>query len=302
MTRRTAPTAHRSTRPSRRHDPSPIKPAAREAKREGKKLVTNPWAKRTARLGYVARGFIYGTMGVLALGLAFGRGSDTTDQRGALALLGANPVAKIILVVVIASLLAYSGWGFIRAIYDPLHRGDDPAGIASRIGFAWSGLNYAALAIFGAGLLLGAAKGHGGDSVQQIVSWALQLPAGGVIVIAAGVIGIIGGLNQFVDAYKAGFRKDLKRNTMTRWQRMAVDSFGRFGMVARGVIFTVVGIFILQAGLQHTASDAHSFGPAFAAVAREPLGHVLLAIVALGFVALGLHSWANARWVRMPTE
>lgn len=29
---------------------------------------------------------------------------------------------------------------------------------------------------------------------------------------------------------------------------------------------------------------------------------VLVAIVALGFVALGLHSWANARSVRMPTE
>jgi hypothetical protein len=301
MSRRTAPTTRRSTRRIRR-DPSPIKPAARAVKREGKKVVTNPWAERAARLGYVVRGFIYGTMGVLALGLAIGRGSDTTDQRGALALLGANPATRIFLVVVITSLLAYSGWGFIRAIYDPLHRGDDPAGIASRIGFAWSGLNYAALAIFGAGLLLGASNGHGGDSVQQIVAWALHLPAGDVIVIAAGVIGIIGGLNQFVDAYKAGFRNDLKRNTMSWWQRITVDSFGRFGMVARGVIFTVVGIFILEAGLHHTARDAHSFGPAFEAVAREPLGHVLLAIVALGFVALGLHSWANARWVRMPTE
>jgi hypothetical protein len=301
MSRRTSPAAGRSRRRTRR-DPSPVKPAARAIKREGKKVVTNPWAERTARLGYVVRGFIYGTMGVLALGLAVGRDSDTTDQRGALALLGTNPVAKVFLVVAITSLLAYSGWGFIRAIYDPLHRGDDPAGVATRIGFAWSGLNYGALAVFGAGLLLGASKGHGGDSVQQIVSWALQLPAGGFIVIAAGVIGIIGGLNQFVDAYKAGFRKDLKRNTMTWWQRITVDSFGRFGMVARGVIFTVVGIFILEAGLHHTAADAHSFGPAFAAVAREPLGHVLLAIVALGFVALGLHSWANARWVRMPTE
>lgn len=300
MNRRTAAAPRRVTRTRRRPD-SPVKPAVRAVKREGKKVVTNPWAERAARLGYVVRGCIYGTMGVLALGLAIGRGSDTTDQRGALALLGENPVTKIFLLVVITSLLAYSGWGFIRAIYDPLHRGDDPAGIASRIGFAWSGLNYGVLAVFGAGLLLGASKAHSGDSVQQIVAWALHLPAGGFIVIAAGVTGIIGGLNQFVDAYKAGFRKDLKRNTMTWWQRLTVDSFGRFGMVARGVIFTMVGIFILEAGLHHDARDAHSFGPAFEAVAREPLGHALLAIVALGFVALGLHSWANARWVRMPT-
>jgi hypothetical protein len=136
--------------------------------------------------------------------------------------------------------------------------------------------------------------------VQQIVGWALQLPAGGVIVTVAGVIGILGGLGQFADAYKAGFRGDLKRNQMTRAQRITVDGLGRFGMVARGVIFSVVGIFILIAGLHHEANDAHSFGPAFSALAREPLGHVLLAVVALGFVALGLHSWANARWVRMP--
>jgi hypothetical protein len=87
---------------------------------------------------------------------------------------------------------------------------------------------------------------------------------------------------------------------MTRAERVAVDSLGRFGMVARGVIFVVIGIFVVTAGLHRNASDAHSFGPAFEAVAREPFGHVLLAVVALGFIALGLHSWANARWVRMP--
>jgi Domain of Unknown Function (DUF1206) len=269
-------------------------------KRQAKEVVTNPWVERAARLGYVVRGLIYGVMGILALGLAFGIESDTTDQRGALLLLGGNTVGRFLLLVVVVSLVAYSGWGLIRAIYDPLHRGDDPAGIASRIGFAWSGLNYAALAVFAAGLFLGASKSGGGDAVQTMVGWALQLPAGRVIVIIAGVIGICGGLGQFLDAYKAGFRKDLKRNTMTEAQRATVDNLGRFGMVARGVIFGMVGIFILEAGLHRDAHDAHSFGPAFEAVAREPLGHVLLAVVALGFVALGLHSWANARWVRMP--
>lgn len=275
-------------------------PAARAVQRRAKKVITNPWAERAARLGYVVRGIIYGTMGVLALGLAVGLDSGSTDQRGTLAPLGENPVGRLFLFVVVVSLFAYAGWGLIRAIYDPLHRGDDPPGIASRIGFAWSGLNYAALAVFATGLLFGGTKRGSGDGVQQIVGWALQLPAGGVIVTVAGVIGILGGLGQFADAYKAGFRGDLKRNQMTRAQRITVDGLGRFGMVARGVIFSVVGIFILIAGLHHEANDAHSFGPAFSALAREPLGHVLLAVVALGFVALGLHSWANARWVRMP--
>lgn len=256
--------------------------------------------ERVARLGYVVRGIIYGTMGILALGLAFGLDSDTTDQRGSLALLGESAIGRIFMLIVIFSLLAYAGWGLIRAVYDPLNRGDGPAGIASRIGFAWSGLNYAALAVFAAGLLLGGSKSSGGDSVQKMVAWGLHLPAGGLIVTIAGVIGILGGLGQFADAYKAGFRKDLKRNKMTRAERVTVDGLGRFGMVARGVIFGIVGIFVLVAGLHHDAGDAHIFGPAFLAVAREPLGHVLLAIVALGFVALGLHSWANARWVRMP--
>ena len=33
----------------------------------------------------------------------------------------------------LAGLGAYSLWGFVRAIFDPLHRGDHPAGIAERL-------------------------------------------------------------------------------------------------------------------------------------------------------------------------
>ena len=278
-----------------------IRRATRTARRAAEETVTNPWVVRAARLGYIVRGLLYGAMGALALALAFGVAAKTTDQRGALMLLDLSPVTRLFLLVVVVSLLAYGGWGFIRAIFDPLHRGDDPPGIAARIGFAWSGLNYTVLAIFAGGLLLGSAKPSSSDAVQPLVGWALALPAGGVIVTIAGVIGIISGLVQFVDAYRAGFRKDLKRNTMTKAERVTVDNLGRFGMVARGVIFTIVGIFIFTAGIRHDASDAHSFGPAFNAVAREPMGHVLLAIVALGFIALCLHSFANARWVRIPT-
>jgi len=263
--------------------------------------MRQPWVEGLMRAGLVVRGLIYGAMGLLALLLAFGLPVQTTDQRGAVYLLHTNLFTRILLLGAVVALLAYSLWGFIRAVFDPLHRGDSPAGISSRVGFAWSGLNYLGLAIFAGGLVLGGGGKSGDkDAVQSIVEWALKLPAGGLIVIVAGGVGVISGLAQFVDAYRAGFRRDLKRNQMTEDERMAVDNLGRFGMVARGVIFTFVGGFILQAGLHHEADEAHSFGYAFVAVSEAPAGRVLLGILALGFIALGVHSMANARWVRVP--
>ena len=150
----------RATTPARRarRRRTTTKPSARSVQRQAKKVVTNPWVERSARAGYIVRGLLYGTMGVLALGLAVGLDAGTTDQRGALELLGGSAVGRLFMLVVVIALLAYSGWGVIRAVYDPLHRGDDPPGIASRIGFAWSALNYAVLAVFAAGLLLGASS------------------------------------------------------------------------------------------------------------------------------------------------
>lgn len=273
--------------------------AARRGNRQLEKAVANPWLERAARAGYVVRGLLYGVMGVLATDLALGGSATTTDQRGGVFLLAIHPLTKLFLVAVIVALAAYSLWGFIRAIYDPLGRGDDPAGLAARIGFAGSGLNYAALLVFAAGVLLGTAR-NDSDPVQQLVRWALYRPGGSVIVIAAGGVAVVAGIGQFVEAYGGGFKKDLKRSRMSRAQQRVVDGLGRFGMVSRGVIFTVVGVFIIEAGLRKDAADAHGFGPAFQAIAREPLGHALLALVALGFIALALHSLANARWVRMP--
>jgi hypothetical protein len=272
----------------------------RRVSRDGRKVAANPWLERLARLGYVVRGVLYGVMGVLALELAFGVGATTGDQRKSLYLLAGNPLGGVFLAVVVVSLAAYSLWGFVRAIYDPLGRGKDAPGLISRLGFAWSGLNYAALMVFAFEFLIGATKGDGSDTMQKAVAKLMSQPEGQYITIIAGAVAVIAGLGQFADAYKAGFRKDLKRNQMSRAERVTADFLGRFGMFARGVVFTTLGYFVLQAGLHHDPSRAGSMGDAFLAIARAPLGHLSLAVVALGFVALGMHSFANARWVRMP--
>jgi hypothetical protein len=275
------------------------KSRARRANQKAARAVANPWLQRGARLGYVVRGILYALMGGLALEYAFGSAVATTDQRGSLVLLGGMPLRTIVLSVAVAGLAAYSIWGFTRAIFDPLKRGSDPTGIAARLGFAWSGLNYAALALFATTFALHRA-GPGADPVQKAVLTMLSAPAGRAMTVIAGAIGVVAGLGQFFDAYKATFRKDFKRTRMNRAERLAADNLGRFGMFSRGVIFTMLGWFIVLAGLTRDPSRAEGMGTTFQTLGTQPLGRYLLVVVATGFIALGIHSVLAARWMRMP--
>lgn len=275
---------------------------ALKAGHEIEKRTDNPWLERSARLGYVIRGLLYGAMGVFGIGFAIGVWHTTTDQRGALYLLKGNPLVVVIFIAVIIGLSGYSLWGFVRAIYDPLHRGDDVQGIAARLGFAWSGLSYAGLLVFTVQFLLGGSTGDGSDSLTNAITFIMAQPFGVLLTGVVGVIAVLMGVGQFVDGVKATFRKDMKRSEMSKSEQRVAASLGRFGMFARGVIFTMLGAFVVQAALHHEASRAQGMGAAFQDLAMQPGGHLLLFVVSAGFTALGLHSIASARWIRMASR
>jgi hypothetical protein len=264
-----------------------------------KQAAGNPLLQLLERLGYVVRGALYAVMGLLALGIAVSVGpGQTTDLSGSLVFLTGNPLAKLVLIVAAVGLSAYSLWGFTRAIYDPLHRGSDASGYAARLGFITSAVSYAAIVILAVELLAGSGA-PSGDSTQKTIASVLTHPAGGSLTILIGLIAIAIGLGQFLEAYQANFAKDLKGAEMSQSERTWAIRFGRFGMFARGVVFVVIGWFVVQAGIHHDASQAQGFGGAFQFLLGQPFGRVLLGVIALGFVALGLHSFACARWIRL---
>jgi hypothetical protein len=264
-----------------------------------KRAASNKWVELLERVGYVARGVLYIVMGSLALGLALGFGGKATDQSGSLATLAGGGFGKIMLVVFVAGLAAYSLWGFVRAIFDPLHRGDDGPGIADRLGFAWSGLAYAGLVLFALELLTGTARTSSQDGTQSTITKVLAQPAGEWAVMGIGLVSIAAGLGQLFETFKARFIKDLKREEMSKAEQDFVIGLGRLGYLARGITFTLVGWFVLQAGMQHDASKVKGFAGTLMFLLGQPYGHLLLGLVALGFVALGLHSLAAARWMRL---
>lgn len=271
---------------------------AGNANREVKRAARHPAYQLAARLGYVVRGVLYGYMGYAALQIALTRAGRKADQAASLVAVTQFPLGRYLLMAGILGLGAYSIWGFIRAIYDPLHRGHDAKGIVTRLGFAWSGLSYAVLFVFAIGLLTHGG-GSGGDGVQQLAQRLLAAPAGVLLTYGAGIISVAAGVGQFIDAYRATFRKDMKRSEMSSAEEAAADAMGRFGMIARGFVFLLMGWFLILAAQHHDSNLAKGFSGTFAAIVSSPFGRPLLGLVALGFIALGLHSVAMARWARL---
>lgn len=264
-----------------------------------KKAAANPLLELLERLGYVVRGALYAVMGLLALGIAVGStGGQTTDLSGALVFLIGNPLGKLVLIVAVVGLTAYALWGFTRAIYDPLRRGSDAGGYAARLGFVTSAVSYAAIVFFALQILVGSG-GAAGDSTQKTISSILTHPGGGPLTALIGLVAVVVGLGQFLEAYRATFKADLKGAEMSASERTTAIRLGRFGMFSRGVIFLIIGWFLVQAGIHHDATQVQGFGGAFVFLLGQPFGRVVLGVIALGFVALGLHSFACARWIRL---
>lgn len=264
-----------------------------------KRAAANPILELLERLGYVVRGALYVVMGLLALRIVLSvAGGATTDLTGSLVVLVSNPYGKLVLIIVAVGLSAYSLWGFTRAIYDPLHRGSDASGYMARLGFVTSALSYGAIVIFALQLLAGSGATTN-DSTQKTIASVLTHPAGGALTILIGLVVIGVALGQFLESYRATFARDLKGAEMSATARDVAVKLGRFGMFARGVIFLVIGWFVVQAGIHHDPAQTQGFSGAFVFLLAQPFGRILLGIVALGFVALGLHSFACARWVKL---
>lgn len=279
---------------------SNVQSGARDVNREAKKAASSSPYQAAARVGYVVRGLFYLYMGVEALRISLTRSPLPADQQSGLVAIRGSGLGTILLAVALVPLGAYALWGFVRAFYDPLHRGDDAGGYAARLGFAWSGIAYSGLFVFAAGVLVNKVDTQPHDSTRQLVSGLLTLPAGVILAKVVGILTVIAGIGQFVDAVRAPFNRDLRRREMSAAEKKAGDVLGRSGMVARGVVFTLMGWFIVLAAWTQNGSEARGFGDTFTYILQQPFGRVLLAVVACGFIALGLHSIMLGRFIRMP--
>jgi hypothetical protein len=117
--------------------------------------------------------------------------------------------------------------------------------------------------------------------------------------IGAAVIGV--GLHELYQAYKAGFLEYLNLGEMGEKAKKWIVRWGRLGIAARGIVFGVVGTFLIRAALEYDPQQARGLGGALQTLAQQPFGPWLLGAVAFGLIAYGLFMLGVARYRRIPT-
>ena len=110
---------------------------------------------------------------------------------------------------------------------------------------------------------------------------------------------IIGGLQQIRRGWTEKFRKELRLQEMDETERKLAINSGKLGLIARGAVFLVSGWFLIQAARRFDPSEARGLGGALAALAAQPHGTLLLALVAIGLIAFGAYSLLLARYGRI---
>jgi len=276
---------------------APGKPAPlHEAQRAGNKVGQSTSFEALARAGFIARGVIYGIIGILAIKVALGAGGKTTNQTGALKTIAHQPFGKVLLILVAIGLGGYALWRLIHALvgHGP-EKSDDKF---ERLAALGSGVTYALICTIAVSILLGSSSSSSG-SPKKPTAGVLGWPAGTWLVGLAGVVLCGVALFQLYRGLTQDFLKDSKTEEMSPAVRKWVTWVGTFGHIARTVVFGLVGIFLIKAAVDYNPNKAVGLDGALAKLANHSYGEWLLGIVAAGLIAFAIYSLSDARYRRI---
>ena len=258
-----------------------------------------PWVQRGARLGALSRGVIYLVLGGLALQAAFGSRGEPPGPGGVFDVIVRQPLGRPLLGLLATGLAGYALWDFARAVLDPYRPSRGAAHILQRVGWGMGGVISMALAV--TALQSAVNVGHVAGDDQQARGWTaaiLAAPLGSWIIAVTGIIIIAVGAVFLWQAWRADLDADLGSTPLAPRTRQWILHFGRFGMVARGIVLTLIGIFLLVAVVDANPEEARGVAGALAVLRQQPYGRWVLGAIAAGFMSYGLYELLRARYSR----
>ena len=253
--------------------------------------VLNP----AARLGLTARAFVYLLIGVLSILLAAGHSTAETDQWGALQQLNRGAGGHLLLWVVAIGLAGYSLWRFSEAAFGAVGEGKKAG---PRIKAFARGCIYAFLSFNAFQIALGHVTHSQAGEQQTLTSKVLTHTGGRLAVGLVGAVIVVIGLSLVFEGVTRRFEKHLDLSSTSPRTKQVVTVLGAVGTTARGIVFTLAGVFVIQAAWDYQPGKATGLDGALRSLRDTAAGPWLLGVVAVGLVAFGLYGLAEARWRR----
>jgi hypothetical protein len=263
------------------------------------------WYAVLARTGLVAKGVSFGIVGMLAIKLALGDGGKATSREGALQSLAQHSFGRVLLILLALGFGAYALWRFVQAFAEREGGGEKEAlkKWGKRAGYVGRGLIYAGLTFSAIKILVGAGTNESQTQrAHKTAATILGWPAGtwivgivGAAIVGAGLWNLYRGLSRnFEDKWRVGGMS----GTARKWGGRA----GVLGHLARAVVFTLVGIFVVRAALDYNPKDAIGIDGALQKLAHASYGPYLLGLTAAGLICYGLYCFVDARYRDVSTN
>jgi hypothetical protein len=250
-----------------------------------------------ARAGYGARGVVYLIIGGLSILAALGTGGgDTVGSKGALTKLLEAPWGVAIVVALAIGFFAYALWRAIQAILDADDHGTDAKGLVVRASLMVSAITHTLLGLYALSLpftIGGFGQDSGGGGSAGAVGWLLQQPFGVYLLAAVGLCIVGAGVAQQWKGVSGKFRERLD---MSPALEKALTPVCAFGLVARGVVFVIVGGFFLYAAYRYDPDQAGGLSEALRWLREQEFGQALFFVVAAGLLSFGIYSLIEAGW------
>ncbi len=243
----------------------------------------NDWLDKAARVGYAVNGLLHLLIAYIAIQIAIGSSGDSADQSGALSQLSSNAFGRVVLWIAVIGFVGLTILQLTKGIAGTAYETKDRLKEGSKAivyaALAWTAFNYA--------------KGDSSNSEQQINDFTASLmakPLGMALVALIGIVIIGIGVYHVVKGWKKKFISDLDQHPGTFFVRS-----GQIGYIARGVALFIVGGLFVLAAINSNPAEAGGLDAALRSLTDEPFGRPLLALIAFGFAAFGVYSFARAK-------
>jgi hypothetical protein len=247
-----------------------------------------------ARSGYVARGIVYVLIACMASLSTFGGGEP--DSKSALQTVLEQPFGQIWLGLIGIGLIGFILWRVAQSILNTDRHGNNAKGYLVRAGLLISAATYTGLAFYAVGQALQLGFGDGSSGGRESwTAWLMQQPFGPYLVAAVGLAIIGAGCAQAGKGIKRGYLRYFESGFE---HRTILNGICTYGLIARGIIFLIIGFFFVYAAFAVDPNQAGGMADALAWVRQLPFGAILYGLAAIGLFAFGLYGLIEA-WYRI---